>query len=257
LLWLLVGLIALLLVGWLAYRFLWGRGGPAETADNPTVVAATAEAGSGIGQTGTAIPTTEGQTGGTGVMTGTASITPTTSLSDTTSLTPTATLTDTTTAPPAPPQPAAQAPVPAPVANPNAQPAPIGTQLDANGWTYTYPDASYVLVLGKQIGSFTAQGTYLHVLVWVANNTGTAQPLPANFFALKDAQGTVYPALPQVSTAAVQRGVNADAGMEDPIPANGTLTSVYLVFDVPPGTQGLFLFASGKSDQGWPLNVVP
>ena len=36
-----------------------------------------------------------------------------------------------------------------------------------------------VLVRGKQIGSFTAQGTYLHVLVWVANNTGTAQPLPA------------------------------------------------------------------------------
>jgi hypothetical protein len=45
--------------------------------------------------------------------------------------------------------------------------------------------------------------------------------------------------------------------MEDPIPANGSLTSVYLVFDVPPGAQGLFLFAAGKNDQGWPLNVVP
>ena len=91
----------------------------------------------------------------------------------------------------------------------------------------------------------------------MANNTGTAQPIPAGFFALKDAQGNVYAAQPQVSSAAVQRGVNADVGMEDPIPANGALTSVYLVFDVPPGTQGLFLFAAGKNDQGWPLNVVP
>jgi hypothetical protein len=133
----------------------------------------------------------------------------------------------------------------------------VGTQLEANGWSFTYPDASYVLVRGKQIGSFTAQGTYLHILVWVANNTGTAQPIPAGYFALKDAAGTVYVGQPQVSSADVQPGVNADAGMETPIPANGALTSVYLVFDVPPGAQGLFLFAAGKSDQGWPLNVVP
>ena len=246
LLWLLVGLIALLLVGWLAYRFLFNRGGGETTAGNPTSVAATAAAGGGIGQDGTAAPTAEGQAGGTGVLTGTTGITPTTPLTGTTGTTP-----------PAPPQPAAQGPIPAPVANPNAQPVSLGTQLDANGWIFTYPDASYVLVRGKQIGSFTAQGTYLHVLVWIGNNTGTAQPIPAGFFALKDAQGNVYVGQPQVSSAAVQRGVNADASMEDAIPANGALTSVYLVFDVPPGAQGLFLFAAGKNDQGWPLNVVP
>jgi hypothetical protein len=256
LLWLLVGLIALLLVGWLAYRFLFNRGDGNTTAGNPTTVAATVVASGGAGQEGTPVPTTEGQSGGTGVLTDTTSITPTTTLTDTAGITPTNTLTDTAGAPPAPP-PAAQGQIPAPVANPNAQPVSVGTQLEANGWTFTYPDASYVLVRGKQIGSFTAQGTYLHVLVWVSNNTGTAQPLPANFFALKDAQGTVYAGQPQVSSAAVQRGVNADASMEDAIPANGTLTSVYLVFDVPPGAQGLFLFAGGKSDQGWPLNMVP
>jgi len=255
LLWLVVGLIALLLVGYLAYRFLFNRGG-AIVADNPTAVAATTVAGAGTGQEGTPLPTAEGQLGGTGVLTGTTGITPTTALSETTSITPTAVLTDTTGTPTVPP-PAAQGPIPAPVANPNAQPVSLGTQLDANGWVYTYPDASYVLVRGKQIGSFTAQGTYLHILVWVGNNTGTAQPIPAGFFALKDAQGTVYVGQPQVSSAAVQRGVNADASMEDAIPANGALTSVYLVFDVPSGAQGLFLFASPKNDQGWPLNVVP
>jgi hypothetical protein len=245
LLWLLVGLIALLLVGYLAYRFLFNRGGGENVADNPTAIAATIVAGGGTGQDGTPAPTAEGQLGSTGVLTGTTGITPTTPL------------TDTAGTPPVQPQSAAQGQIPAPIANPNAQPVSLGTQLEANGWTYTYPDASYVRVLGKQIGSFTAQGTYLHVLVWVANNTGIAQPIPANFFALKDAQGNVYIGQPQVSSAAVQRGVNADASMEDPIPANGVLTSVFLVFDVPPGAQGLFLFASPKNDQGWPLNVVP
>ena len=255
LLWLLVGLIALLLVGYLAYRFLFNRSGEI-VADNPTAIAATIVAGAGTGQDGTPVPTVQGQLGGAGVLTGTTGITPTTALTDTTGITPTTALTDTTGTPPVQP-PAVQGPIPVPIANPNAQPVSLGTQLDANGWVYTYPDASYVLVRGKQIGSFTAQGTYLHILVWVGNNTGTAQPIPAGYFALKDAQGTVYVGQPQVSSAAVQRGVNADAGMEDAIPTNGALTSVYLVFDVPPGAQGLFLFAAGKADQGWPLNVVP
>jgi hypothetical protein len=256
LLWLLVGLIALLLIGYLVYRFL-NPGVPVETADNPTAIAATAAASGGAGLEGTVVPTAEGPSEGSGVVTGTTTLTPTTMLTDTGSITPTTTLTDTTGATPPAAPPAPQGEIPPAAANPNAQPVPIGTQLEANGWTYTYPDASYVVVRGKQIGNFTAQGTYLHVLVWVANNTGTDQPLPAGFFALKDAQGAVYPALPQVSSAAVQPGVNADAGMETPIPANGTLTSVYLVFDVPPGAQGLFLFATPKNDQGWPLNVVP
>ena len=188
LLWLLVGLIALLLVGYLAFRFLFNRSGPIETADNPTAIAATAAAGSGAGQDGTAVPTIEGSAGGTNVLTDTAGITPTTTLTDTAGITPTTTMTDTASTPPAAAARSAGA-IPAPVANPNAQPVSIGTQLDVNGWIFTYPDASYVLVRGKQIGSFTAQGTYLHVLVWVGNNTGTAQPIPAGYFALKDAQG--------------------------------------------------------------------
>jgi len=105
LLWLLVGLIALLLVGYLAYRFLFNRNGET-VADNPTAVAATAVAGAGSGQEGTPLPTAEGQLGGTGVQTGTTSITPTTALSDTAGITPTAVLTDTTGAPPVQPPPA-------------------------------------------------------------------------------------------------------------------------------------------------------
>ena len=95
----------------------------------------------------------------------------------------------------------------------NPQPVGIGTQLSANGWSYTFPRFStYAAVLGPQIGDATAQGTYMVVLVSVANNTGSDQPLPPDFFVLKDAQGPVYDQLTQLSDAYVIRGVNADIG---------------------------------------------
>jgi hypothetical protein len=87
----------------------------------------------------------------------------------------------------------------------------------------------------------------------VGNNTNKDQPLPANYFVLKDDQGRIYNAQPQVSSAYVQRGVNADIGMEDAVPANGLPTSVPLVFDVNHGATNLVLFATGKTDQGWKL----
>ncbi len=151
----------------------------------------------------------------------------------------------------------ADQPTPAPaqgIPPEQAQPArvPIGTILRADGWNYTYPNQLYALPLGPRVGNFTAEkGAFLHVLVFIANNTGTAQPLPRDFFVLKDAQGRVYQARPEVSSAAVRPGVNADVGHETSIPANGLTTSVYLVFDVAPDATDLMLFARNKPDQGF------
>lgn len=175
-------------------------------------------------------------------------ITGTETLTDTQPLTNTQPLTGPTTAP-----------LP-PVSVANASPAlvPVGTMLEANGWSYVYPNATYAVILGPQQGSFTTQGTYVLVLVHVANNTGTRQPVPADFFVLKDAQGRVYEARPQVSSAYVQRGINADVGMEDAIEANGIITSVPLIFDVQHGATNLVLFTRPKPDQGWQvLESVP
>ena len=64
--------------------------------------------------------------------------------------------------------------------------------------------------------------------------------------------------MPQVSSAYVQPGINADIGMETPVPANGTFTSVPLLFDIEHGATNLTLFARPKPDQGWPvLDSVP
>jgi hypothetical protein len=135
----------------------------------------------------------------------------------------------------------------------NPQPVGIGTYLSANGWNYTLADLSYAGVIGTQIGDSTAKGAYAIVLMYVQNNSGKDQPLPPDFFILKDAQGRVYKPLPQVSSSYIIRGQNGDLSQEDSVPANGVTTSIPLIFDVEHGATNLVLFASGKTDQGWPV----
>jgi hypothetical protein len=206
---------------------------------------------SGAPTAGAAYPSPDGVAGG-GVVTptqtlpSTEGLTPTGVLTSTPELTPTAETTQ-------PGQPPSGDPAAA-----NPQPVGIGTQLQANGWNYTYPNETYAAALGSQVGPFTASGNWVIVLVNVANNSGSDQPLPADFFVLKDAQGRVYRPQPQVSSAYVIRGVNADISMEDTVPANGATTSIPLMFDVTPGATNLVLFAGANAGQGWQvLESVP
>lgn len=245
LLWLLLGLIAIVVIAFLGFQLLGGRN--SQTAQTGTI-------GPELTATGDIAPTMDGggngaiptdTLSGTGALSGTIPLTPTTSLTETFPLTPIAGV------------------FPSDAALSAANPAPIalGTELQANGWTYTFPDicgASCGTVAGNKIGGFDTQGSYVVVLVMVANNTGTSQPLPADFFVLKDQQGRIYRALPQVSSAYVQPGINADIGMETAVPANGGFTSIPLLFDVQHGATNLSLFSSAKIDQGWlVLSAVP
>ncbi|MCS6839285.1 MAG: hypothetical protein NZ699_12075 [Roseiflexus sp.] len=233
LLWILLGIIALVLIVFLIIQLFFPPGRPAPAP--PTQVVAQPTAPGVGGEPSPAAVATPGEA------------TPQPS-----EATPASTPGAEPTAVPPTEQPA---PAPAPVVPPEqAQPTPvaIGTILQADGWNYTYPNQLYALPLGPRVGNFTAEkGAFLHVLVFVANNTGTNQPLPRDFFVLKDSQGRVYQARPEVSSVAVRPGVNADVGHETPIPANGLTTSVYLVFDVTPGATDLMLFARNKPDQGF------
>jgi hypothetical protein len=180
-------------------------------------------------------------------------MTPTTEMTSTPELTPTAEVAPGGEQPTQPGQPPS-----GDLSAANPQPAPIGTLLQANGWNYTYPSETYAAALGSQVGSFTASGNWVLVLVHVANNSGSDQPLPPDFFVLKDAQGRIYRPQPPVSSAYVIRGVNADISMEDSVPANGLITSIPLLFDVTPGATNLVLFAGGNTGQGWQvLESVP
>ena len=138
---------------------------------------------------------------------------------------------------------------------------PIATILESNGWSYAFPGNCFGgcgALVGPQIGGFTAQGNYLVVLLQVANGTGNPQPIPADFFVLTDAQGRGYNPLPDVSGAYVIPGINSDLSMQSNVPANGVLTSVALVFDVPPGATDLLVFARSNTNQGWlAFNTVP
>ncbi|HEU5014455.1 MAG TPA: hypothetical protein VFT66_18165 [Roseiflexaceae bacterium] len=245
-------------------------------------------AGTGNSNAGTgAITDTSGLTGtgelsNTNGVTGTNNVTLTGNLSGTTNLTSTTPLTSTAapaeqptaapaapaepTAAPAEPtaaagQPGAQPPATGNLGSANPQPVPVGESIQAGDWSYTFPGfclGSCATVVGKQIGSFTAQGNYVVALVLVSNNTGTAQPIPQNFFVVKDAQGNVYTPQPQVSSAYLIRGVNADRSQEDAVPAGATNTSLPLVFDIPSGASNLMLFSSANPSQGFQiLNSVP
>ncbi|MEM8533238.1 MAG: hypothetical protein AAGF95_20525 [Chloroflexota bacterium] len=138
---------------------------------------------------------------------------------------------------------------------------PVATILESNGWSYAFPGNCFGgcgALVGPQIGGFTAQGNYLVILLQVANGTGTPQPIPADFFVLTDAQGQAYNPLPDVSAAYVIPGVNADLSMQSTVPANGVLTSIALVFDVPSGATDLLVFARSNTNQSWlAFNAVP
>jgi hypothetical protein len=261
-LWAAIAIVGLLLVLFLAYNYInrdrnqtAGTGGGGGQATGTSVPTAELPGGAGGGvitdtasyPSPTGAVTTTGEVAATEGVTSTGPRTATGEVAATGEISPTAGL------PPAP-QPAAAGDL----AKANPAPVAIGTQLSANGWDYTFPDGTYAAVLGSQVGNSTAKGTYVIVLVYVANNTGKDQPLSPDLFVLKDAQGRIYKAQPQVSSAYVQPGVNADISMETAIPANGATTSVALLFDVEHGATNLVLFTSGKTDQGWQvLESVP
>jgi hypothetical protein len=240
----LIGLIVLALIALLAWR-LFLRGD--ETAGTGTVGTPTE----------LATPATDATDvlGGTGVITGTGTVTDTGAVGGTGVITDTGAVTGTGEA--APPAPAEA--TPAPPAAPggdlaSAQPAivPANSPLESNGWLYDFNRPTYAAPIAGGLGNVQPQqGRFVVVLIFLANNTGTAQAIPGDFFVMKDAQGRVYAASPEASNAYVQRGVNADLSQTDAIPADGLTRSVALIFDVAPDARDLVFFARSKTDQGW------
>ncbi|KAB8143763.1 hypothetical protein F8S13_07580 [Chloroflexia bacterium SDU3-3] len=236
---LLIGFAVVLLLGFLIFSLFFNKGNSG-TAGVPTPVASATADASGL-PSATSVTTDTTGIGGTGAISGTDMLTPT----DTLEPTPV----------PAEPQPGSYADP----ATANPEQVAIGTTLEANGWGYTYPDATYAASLGSSVGGVNAQnGRFAVILAFIANKTGTEQVIPADLFVLKDAQGRVYPANTAASRAYVQPGINADKSLEDTLPADGESYSVALVFDVAPDATNLVLFTRANQGQGFlVLNSVP
>lgn len=233
------GIILLGLLGLILWNVFSPRGDDGGVAGSATATAL-ASGGAGAGTAGTATP----DGGGVGVVPTTdapVEILPYPAPGDAT---------------PAPAEtPAVQPPVggdqPDPVTANPAQVA-VGTPIEANGFTFTFPSATFAASLGGTIGSQVAQnGRFVVVLVALSNATGTEQVVPANLFVLKDAQGRVFTTNSAASEAYVIPGVNADLSLEDPLPANSLAYNTALVFDVAPDSTGLVLFSRFKQDQGF------
>lgn len=251
LLWVLVALVILALLAYLLWQLFGGQG--PETAQPTAAPAPTVAA-----------ETPAGATPDTGATTAPGAETP--AATEDPNAQPTEDVSAQPTAEPGAPDgemPTAEtgeepaAPTSVPVTGADPLPIPPNSFISANGWNYTWPGTNVcafgcAVVLGPQVGSFTAQGTFVHVLAFVQNTTGTDQPLPADFFVLRDSQGRVYEARADVAEAAWRPG-SADVPATGSIPANGATTSVYLVFDVAPDAQNLVMFSRHFTDQGWPV----
>ncbi|MEF3275676.1 MAG: hypothetical protein K6356_15005 [Chloroflexus sp.] len=150
-----------------------------------------------------------------------------------------------------PPEPTAAAPVIDPA---QANPALVspGTELTSNGWGYDFNRPTYAApIIGPLNGVTPNNGRFVVVLAFVRNTTGQDQAVPLDFFVLKDAQGRVWTPRLDASDAYVIRGVNADRSHSEPIPADGFVYSVAILFDVAPDATDLVFFARSNPDQGW------
>lgn len=229
---LMIGLLLLLLliVGGGIWFLMQGRSNQTAGGDRPTAAAqATSEQGQPAPTSD--IPALSG-------------------VSTTEPLTPTVGLEQPTAAPPAE-QPTA-APPPADVSQAQPQVVAANTPLSSEGWRYDFNQPTYAAPIIGSLGSFTpTNGRFVVVLVFAINETGQPQPIPGNFFVLKDAQGRVWEARPDVSAAYVQPGINADLAHTQPLPPNGITHSVAIIFDVAPDATDLVFFARSNPGQGW------
>lgn len=152
---------------------------------------------------------------------------------------------------PTEPQPEPQPPAPDPaLANPAIVPA--NTPLESQGWLYDFNQPTYAApIIGPLGGLQPNNGRFVVVLVFAVNNTGQSQAIPPDFFVLKDAQGRVWEARPDASTAYVNPGVNADLAHPQALPPDGLTRSVALIFDVAPDATNLVFFARSNPGQGW------
>lgn len=141
---------------------------------------------------------------------------------------------------------------PADVSGANPTIIPANTPLQSEGWLYDFNQPTYAASIIGNLGQFSPRnGRFVVVLAFVANTTGVAQPVPPTFFVLKDAQGRVWEARPEVSAAYVVPGVNADLAHTQPLPPDGLTRSVAILFDVAPDATDLVFFARSNPGQGW------
>jgi hypothetical protein len=136
---------------------------------------------------------------------------------------------------------------------------PLGTVLDADGWSATLLRPDYAVFLDGAIGDLRPVGRFVLTLIAVSNNDPAPRSLPPTLFTLSDTQGRRYSPIAGASSAYLAlygRGQRGDLALEDQLePASGMRT-IPLIYDVPPDATGLVL-RFGPADAGWPIGGAP
>lgn len=151
-----------------------------------------------------------------------------------------------------------------PTATATITPSPTPSTLSAGNivregdWQATLLRPEHMLVLEGAIGSLQPKGYFVLALMAVSNASGQDSAIPTSLFSLRDTQDLEYPAIPSASQAFLDvygRGQRGDLSMIEPIPGNGGLVSVPLIFDIP-NRSGKYTLYMGDAPTGWPLSIT-
>ena len=152
---------------------------------------------------------------------------------------------------------------PEPTAEPTLVPSPItvvllnaeNTATSTDGWEYGVRSP---IVAGNRTYRFTTapqNGSFYVVVALVRNNTGTDQPIPADFFVLQDDQGRTYNVnverTQELLTIGGGRGVVSDIDISDVVYNGGALQSIALIFDIHADATNLRLYGGSNRNEGW------
>jgi len=143
---------------------------------------------------------------------------------------------------------------PGDVAAANPAIVPNDTVLEAGPWGFTYGGVQNIAT-GSYGGGPATRGQYQIVLLAVVNRADQPTTIPDGFLVMKDAQGRVYDFNRAASVEYFTRfggaGVASDVAADAQFPNNNTLTTVPLLFDVPPDATNLVLFSRDNLNQGF------
>jgi hypothetical protein len=136
---------------------------------------------------------------------------------------------------------------------------PLGTVLEADGWSATLLRPDYALLLDGSIGDLQPSGRFVLALVAVSNNAAQPRRIPSGLFMLVDSRGRRYSPSPNASSAYLTlygRGQRGDLAFEDSLDPGSGMRGIPLIFDVPDDAAGLVLTVSGAGSTGWPIDSV-
>ncbi|MCU0495064.1 MAG: DUF4352 domain-containing protein [Chloroflexaceae bacterium] len=161
-----------------------------------------------------------------------------------------------TTVPAATVLPASPTALPQPTMVPTPPVLPMGAFREQDQWRAVLLQPDQAVVLDGSLGELSPRGRFVLALLSVSNLAAAPRRIPADMVMLLDGQGRNYRPIPNASSRYLSlygRGSFGDLALEDEIPPGNRVSSVPLLFDIPPDATNLLLVMGSPTAGGWPV----